>query len=248
MNRSIAAFACTWLAAALLAYPASAHEPDASGCPVHVDATSATSPNIADPPTDWNGLLGNGIVSPWGDVYREGTDIREAWMSRTPDGAFHAHIRVSDLTDVQPGSLFYLLWTFRGAGDQTTERRWVSAINGTPAGPGVSVPERHTFAYGYVGPSETAPGSLHYTTQGTTTGIIDPDTDTVTIDVPMAEMGSPRPGAVLRDVASATKILFGSPTPLPEQSPVRYGYVFDVDDTTNATRRCDVLVNDPKDT
>ncbi len=232
------------LAAALIAGPgvvpaAADHEPDDFGCPLHIDETSAENPNIVDPVGDYNGVVtGNEGLAPWGDVYREGTDLTKAWLNRDNDtGDVTGVIEVASLSGPQPNSIFYLLWDFESVEDDPQQRRWVSARWAL---------DRVIFTYGYLGPSVT--GGEQFFTLGETTGTVEDGTPgRIVIDVPMAQLGDPQPGAVLSNFAAESRFLTGSPEPLPEPSPLRHGLVQLVDDTENATEFCDAYVNESPD-
>lgn len=232
----------TGVLVAALAMPvaAGAHEPDELGCPFHVDDTSEAKPNAEDPAGDWVGLTpGARRGLPWGDAYREGTDILKAWATRGPSEDFpvRVHVQVASLGEQQPNSHFSVEWT-TGADTQTPVRNWVGVIFGGT---------QTRFRYGHIEDDGTTGGQL-FATDGDTFG--EPlygTPGTVVINVPA--VAAPAVGERMVNFLAATHFLVGSPEPLP--SPIRYkhGLLELIDDTrnagTNEAPACDPYRNDP---
>lgn len=234
--------------AALAATPGIGHAQD--NCDVPLDEGSAARPHIADPFNDWRGpVLGNGALG-YGDVWREGTDIVAAWLARDPDGNVSATIAVQNLALAQPNTIFYFLWDYEG-GDALRHRRFVSArLKGYG----------EEFTYGYLAPSAATDNAFY--TMGVTTGNINPGPlGTVSIDVPRDGMtdpdrnthapgaegqqvsndawGAPASGSLLELLVAESRVLIGSPEPLPPPSPVRHGLVGVADSSTDGPYACD---------
>lgn len=236
---------------ALAVSPAYAsHTPGADGCPIHLSEGSADNPNLTDPANDWEGaVFGNGTATvPAGDVYREGTDIVAAWLTRS-GGAMTANIQVATLSELQPNSQFYLLWTngvTTANGVEVPGRRWVNArLKGYET----------VFTFGNLVPSSTLPTSNSlFRTEGSTTGRLLPGTNTIQIDVPatgtslfgedVAHWGAPAAGSVLDEPLAEARLLAGSPEPLPPNpTGLRHGFVYVADTTANGEKLCPAIVD-----
>lgn len=219
---------------------ARAHERDELGCPFHVDETSEAKPNAEDPAGDWVGLTpGARRGLPWGDAYREGTDILKVWATRGADDTFpiRVHVQVASLGEQQPNSHFSVEWT-TGADTQTPVRNWVGVILG-----GLET----RFRYGHIEDDGTIGGQL-FATDGPTTGqLLTGTPGTVVIDVPAA--AAPVVGGRMTNFQAATHFLLGSPEPLPYPLRYKHGLLELIDDTKNAgtgqAPACDPYRNDP---
>lgn len=180
---------------------------------------------------------------PYGDVYREGADILSVWLERDGDD-ITAHIRIAELSAAQPNLIVYVLWDYAGS-DAVRTRRWAS---GRLKGYG------NVFTYGYFGQGATGSAFL---TDGETTGrIVVGSPGEIVIDLPKGgtssvsgvpndDWGAPAAGSTLGNLVAESRILLGSPEPLPPPPPVRHGFVGVADDTTDATSTCDSYVDAP---
>jgi hypothetical protein len=211
----------------------------ASDCSISVDVASASAPHVTDNTNDWGGNVGGTGAgdAPAGDVYREGTDLTSAWISRSGD-TLTAHLTVANLSEAQPNSIFYVYWTYEGA-DTTKAVRWVSArLKGYAVGSN----------YGYVAGSTLPTSSQTLTTVGDASATVAAGTPgRIDIVIPKdgdaADWGAPNPGSTLADIYAESRILAGSPEPLPQNpSGLKYGFVYPADTTIDGDTACDADV------
>lgn len=242
-------------AGALALLPAAGH---AQGdCELAAEDGSSLTPHASDPANDWAGpVLGDGNPNGAGDVWREGTDIIAAWLHRADDGSMTANVQVANLNLFQPNSIFYILWDYdAGGADLHRARRWVS---GRLKGYG----EAFTYGYHTTNPVTT---NLTFFTMGDTTGTFTAGVGgIVSIDIPQGgttlpdpypnapyngqvigndDWGAPAPGSLLTAFAAETRVLIGSPEPLPPNpTGLRHGQVRLADWLLNAYFICDIPV------
>jgi hypothetical protein len=218
------------------------HTSQIADCVVDIDSASADSPHLVDPEGDWNGLSGNGAEDGVGELYREGVDITAAWFARDAEGGIDAVTQIASLSDLQPNTIFYLLWyspdTDGVAPDRST--RWVSARIRGYAEP--------TYTYGHMAQGLTG---IQFFTDGETTGTVATGTPgTISVDIPLEEMGIDASAGeyfTFADLAgifggllgAESRILLGSPEPLPPPSPLRHGFVYEADTSDNFLEICD---------
>lgn len=184
----------------------------------------------ADPVNDYDGaVFGNGSATvPYGDVYREGTDLTNVWVdapSGTPGTASYkakVHIRVANLLGAESNANYYFLFDYiddpNTAADDTRIDRFVSA----------RLTERGALIaeYGY-----TAPDPQTGITLITPTGTITDATFTTgvnggfTIPAPLRSMGNLQPGTELTGITGEARVLLGARGT---------GLLGIADDTTNA--------------
>lgn len=194
-------------------------------CRVALGEASAETPHATDPTNDWEGLvLGNGAaIVPAGDLYREGTDLTAVWLDNSADPGYgaQANLKVADLgVGVQPNAIFYALWNY-GEGPQAA--RWASAR---------FKPGSITFTYGYKTVNPVT-GNPLFATVGETTGSVDVESDTISINLGTAASGHTSPwmpseaGAEVTGITAESRILVGSPEPLPSNpTGLRHGNVY----------------------
>jgi len=190
-------------------------------CSIPLSEAGAANAHSTDPVNDWEGIaFGNGAATvPAGDIYREGTDLTGAWLSRAADGTLQGNMSVADLgTGNLPNATFYMLWN-SGAGIESL--RWASArFKGAEV----------AYAYGYQTINPVT-GNGQFATVGETTGAIDVDGDTVVVNLPAGTAwGSPEAGSTIVGISAESRILLGSPEPLPTNpSGLRHGFVYTAD-------------------
>lgn len=186
---------------------------------------SADNPHAPDDANDYGGtVFGTGSGSePMADIYREGTDLTGAWLSTGPDGNLRANVAVADLGAGALANVnFYVLWNYEG-GDAAKSQRWASArMKGYAT----------EFTYGYMAAGSLPTSNATFATVGLASGIVDVDSDTISIDLPLTapDWGAPAEGACLLAVSGESRILLGSPEPLPSNpSGLRHGFVYEAD-------------------
>lgn len=188
-----------------------------------LSAASASNAHATDEANDYGGLVfGTGSGSePMGDIYREGTDLLAGWLDRGSGGNLRANAKVVDLgVGAMANVNFYVAWQYEGS-DAAKSQRWASA---RLKGYGVE------FTYGYMAPSSIPTSNASFATVGVTTGLIDLENDTVSINLPEGDWGTPQQGAILRTVTAESRVLLGSPEPLPSNPlGLRHGFVYPVD-------------------
>lgn len=227
-------------AALLAAMPLSVARAEGE-CAVSVDVAGATDPHLVDPDDDGGGPVTGGPTL-LGDVYREGTNVTAAWLRRDGEGTLSAHVQVQSLSVSQPNAIFYMLWDYEG-GDALRRHRFASArLKAVDA----------AYSYGYF---DEAAG--RFATIGDTTGELVPgDAGEVVINLPKEGNGFDRfypddvvpnahwgaPTDILTNISAESRLLVGSPEPLPPPAPVRHGYVFEVENSANAFFICDATV------
>lgn len=193
-------------------------------CSIPLAEATLANPQSTDALNDWDGLaFGNQAATvPAGDIYREGTDLEAAWLSRAPNGALRGNVKLQDLgAGVLVNVNFYVNWTYEGS-DPTKAQRFASAR---------FVGAQVEYTFGHIAAS-TIPGSnAQLVTDGGTTGAVNVDSDTIFIDMPLStDWGSPTEGADLYLIFAESRVLVGSPIALPQPpSPVRHGFVFIAD-------------------
>lgn len=224
------------LVASLLLAAMPLYSAQAQDCPVGTSEASASNPHVTDPTNDWDGIvLGNGSATvPAGDVYREGTDITAGWISRAADGSMTANIQVAALSDAQPNAIFYFLWT-NGEVDGAPARRWVSArLKGYTT----------AYSFGNLVASTLPTSSATFKTEGDGTGRLIAAENLIQVDLPRGGTsfsgystdgwGAPEPGSELEEPLVESRILLGSPEPLPSNpAGLRHGFVYEADTTLN---------------
>lgn len=198
---------------------------------------SASDPQIVDPTNDFDGFAfgsGNGLP-PYGDVYREGTDLTNLWIDAatgTPGASsFKAkvHIAVANLAGIETNAVYYVKWDYvddpNTSADDTRIDRFVSA----------RLTERGALVaeHGYTAPDPQT-GVTNITPVGTitdatfTTG---PDGGFV-IPAPLKSMGNIQPGDELAGVTGEARVLLGARGT---------GLLGIADDTTNADPTCESI-------
>lgn len=190
-------------------------------CSIPLAEANTANPHSTDATNDWEGLvLGNGAATvPAGDVYREGTDLVAAWLSRAADGTLQGNMRVADLgTGNLPNATFYMLWN---AGGGTESLKWASARF-----KGYEV----AYAYGYQTVNPVT-GNGQFATVGNATGSVDVEGDTIVVNLPAGTAwGEPTVGSTISGIGAEARILLGSPEPLPSNpSGLRHGFVYTAD-------------------
>lgn len=224
-------FAAPLAAAAVLGLLVSAPATGAV-CPATLEDASASTPHVIDEVNDYDGVVfGNQAATvPYGDIYREGTDIERAWLARAESGQITAGIRVVQMAPTQPNTVFYFLWQYAGS-DPTKLDRYVSAkLKGYG----------EEFTYGYLSGADAA-GIRRFVTEGTTTGSVNVAESEVTIDVPLdaPDWGAPTAGSSLGAINAEARVLLGSPEPLPPNpAGLRSGLVGVADDTLSPASLC----------
>lgn len=197
----------------------------------------ASDPQIVDPVNDFDGAVfgnGNGLP-PYGDVYREGTDLTDLWMDAatgTPGAnSFTAkvHIGVANLAGIEFNATYYFLWDNvddpNTAVDDTYIDRYVSA---RVTERGALVEERGHTAPGTGGVTTITPdgpitgGSF---TTGPGGGFV--------IPAPLWRMGKIQPGAELTGITGETRVLLGANA--------AGGLLGIADDTANADPTCESI-------
>lgn len=190
-------------------------------CTIALSEATATNAHSTDLANDWDGVVfGNGAATvPAGDIYREGTDLTAAWLSLAEDGTLQGNMSVADLgAGNLPNATFYMLWN---VGEGAESLRWASARF-----KGYEV----AYAYGYQTINPVT-GNGQFATVGDTTGSIDVEGDTVIVNLPAnTAWGSPAAGSTIYGISAETRILLGSPEPLPTNpSGLRHGFVYVAD-------------------
>lgn len=227
--------------AALAAFgfaPAGAVEP---GCTAAEG--SATTPHFADATLDYNGpVTGNQGTTPYGEVYREGTDVVAGWISKTETGTYQANIDVASFSGLEWNAVFYFLFDWEGGQGGLTPphtRRYVSAqIRQYAEGGG-------TFSYGYL--NTTLPVA-QLIREGFTTGSARTGTPGgVTVDIPLDKMAATPeqtagPGDLLANPLAESRVLIGHPghgqQSVTSNAAAGGGLVGVADDTANALAAC----------
>jgi len=216
-----------------------------AGCTVPTSEASADAPHVIDLLNDWHGVATgyeDGTV-PGADLYREGIDITKAWIGQDAEGNLTANIEVATLSKIQPNSIFYMLWDYEGSSPERA-RRFVSArLKGYAEG--------FTFGSYVINPVTGDP--LYYTDGQTTGSVTEGTPGTLSIVIPrtgetlsgsaIADWGAPTPGSLLVNPTAESKFLVGSPESLPPNpSGLRHGFVYEADDTTDASDICEAEV------
>lgn len=192
-------------------------------CDIPLSEANAGNAHSTDEANDWEGVaFGNGSATiPAGDVYREGTDLVAAWLSEAEDGTVQANMKVADLgTGVMANAIFYMLWT-SGTGPES--QRFASVrFKGY----------ENAYSYGYQTTNPVTGNGLFFTS-GDTTGSVDVENDTVIVNLPEGTpWGSPEPGSTIIGIKAESRILVGSPEPLPSNpANLRHGFVYVADVT-----------------
>src|SRR5258706_15780118 len=65
---------------------------------------SSDSPQIADQPNDWEGIVTGNQNGTFGDVNRASGDILAVWFDRDAKGKDHVHVKLGSLGDPTTGS------------------------------------------------------------------------------------------------------------------------------------------------
>lgn len=175
----------------------------------------ASDPHLADPSNDYDGLIfGNGqALVPYGDLYREGTDLTNIWIDATTGtpstGSYKAkvNIQVVNLAGIESNAVYSVLWDYiddpNTAADDTREKRYVSA----------HLTERGAIVaeYGYTAPDPqtginlvTAQGSILDATFTTGPG------GGFSIPAPLKAMGNIQPGTELTGLLAEARVLLGA--------------------------------------
>lgn len=173
----------------------------------NVDAGTEAAPHLEDAAGDWEGIVtGNGqALIPYGDVYRESTDVLSAWINRTGT-TFTANIRLNTWSGLtETNAVYNFLWTYQGTSPVNQARRFVSARLVRP----LPIPI-YEFSYGWIDTS----GEIDLiNTYGATTGSMiagTPGAISIVIPFHRSQLGRPGPGAVLEDIVAEARVLVGA--------------------------------------